>query len=78
MVNFAPRVLYTRENEHTHRTGGWVGPHSQPGRFGEQRKSLALAGIRTPDRPARGIIAIMAPEELRKYLEESHTRQAVS
>jgi len=54
------------------------GPHSQSGSLGELRKALAPAGIRTPDRPARGIMAVMAPEELGKSLEASHSRQAVS
>jgi hypothetical protein len=76
VANFTPRAFYTRENQNTYRTGGWMCPTASLG-VSENRENIFPAGIRTPDRPVRGIIAIMAPEELGKSL-ESQSRQAVS
>jgi len=45
------------------------GPHSRSGRFWKKKNILAPAGIRTPDRPARSLVAIptapsLSPEKL--------------
>jgi hypothetical protein len=52
--SFKPRPLYPQENSPWYpldrRLGG---PQSQSGRGGEEKNSLASAGTRTPDHPAR-------------------------
>ena len=53
----APAVFYPRERRRTHCTGGWVGP-----RAGLDGGKSRHTGIRSPDRPARSLVAI--PTEL--------------
>jgi hypothetical protein len=48
-------------NPGTHCIGGWVGPQSRPGRFGEMKK-LVLTGFRIPARRTCSLVAI--PTEL--------------
>jgi len=60
----APVALPSKRNADTHRIG-WVGPPAGLDVF-EKKKSLADAGLRTPDRPARRPVTM--PTELSRLL----------
>jgi hypothetical protein len=53
----AAAVLPAGNNPGTHLTGGWVSPRDGLGVL-EEKKSLALTGIRIPKQPARSPVAI--------------------
>jgi len=52
----APVALPSKRNADTHRIG-WVGPSAGLDVL-EKKKSLAYAGLRTPDRPARSLVTM--------------------
>jgi hypothetical protein len=67
VVSTTPRPLYPRERPGTHRTRRLGGPQ---GRSGRVRKISPPTGIRSPNRPARSVVAI--PTTLSRPPVESH------
>ena len=58
MINATHRPLYPCERPCVHCTGGWVGPRA----VWTDVENRSHTGIRSPDRPARSLVAI--PTEL--------------
>jgi len=61
VVNITPLSLYSEERTRYQLNGRLCGHQSPSGRFWEEIKSLSLAGIRTPDHPARALVSILSP-----------------